>query len=106
MIFKVATALNDGEGRFWRYEPSDRLVPGPTLTVEAPGTDEALNAAWEIGNRMGSDANDESWPSNVRSLSAGDVLAVATEMASGSAFNCFAIEGVGFKVVSERTVLT
>lgn len=97
MKFAIGTFLNDGDGRFWGYEESDRLVAGPALDVEADSLDEALDIAWRIGNRM---YGSFSWPSNVRSLSVGDVLLILD-----SPMVAYAIESVGFKATSAEAVL-
>jgi hypothetical protein len=81
----VKTYLNDGPGRFFEYQPGDRLHVGPEVMVPdavAHDEDGALAIAWAVGNRMqeawvrwaGTGARD--WPSFVRSLSAGDVLVI------------------------------
>lgn len=91
---EVRTYLNDGEGRFSEYQSGDRLYPGPVVTIDLdPGERShpllgrvarsqagfeytALDRAWSIGNRQEPDSLDVSWPSYVRSLSMGDVLAI------------------------------
>lgn len=50
---------------------------GPDLTfvVADDATDVAIaEKAWYVGNRMGRDAEGFAWPSNVRSMSIGDVV--------------------------------
>ena len=96
--YEVAVLLNEGEGRFWNYEPAhDRLVLGPTFRVEAPNIDAALGRAWEIGNKT-----DRTYPRDVRSVSVGDVLFVADANTHVGAF--FAVAGVGFDDVRPESV--
>ncbi len=95
--FAIGTFLNDGDGRFFRYEDTDRLVPGPALDVEADGLDEALDIAWRIGNRMHPSFP---WPSNVRSLSVGDVLLILDSPMVG-----YAVADAGFTALSADAVL-
>ena len=80
----VKTFLNEGMGRFWKYESGDLLTPGPTLRLSIDdeakpdailGTSvrtmesmerEALDVAWVIGNRELHDDDGQAWPSAVR----------------------------------------
>jgi len=57
----------------------DYLTEGPVLEIEAPSERMAVSAAWIIGNRMDVDSTGEGWPSDVRSLSVGDVVQVGEE---------------------------
>jgi hypothetical protein len=69
---RVETFENMDSG-FMPYTPGDRLVQRVTLRlpVTADGVQEV---AWCIGNRDGEDADGQRWPSNVRSMSVGDVI--------------------------------
>jgi len=86
---RVKTYLNDGPGRFWDYQPGDRLHVGPEVIIPdartAPsGTPEyaGLDITWAVGNRMDrawvtwAGLGGAEWPTFVRSLSAGDVLVI------------------------------
>lgn len=91
---EVRAFLNAGPGMFWRYAPGDALKPGPVVRLaldDAARPDPllgsvslppealehaALDRAWAVGNRMGADDAGAEWPSDVRSLSVGDVLAI------------------------------
>lgn len=102
MRVTITTYLNDGPGRFFAYEPGDRLYQGPTLTVDVPDSPEwmgALDAAWAIGNRMGVDANGQEWPSYVRSLSAGDVLTI--RIFAGGPVLAWGVAHFGFDAIGQ-----
>lgn len=92
MRFIVRTYINDGPGRYDAYTPGDRVLIGPELTIDVPRdavtrnadtptgfADVAANDVWQIGNRMGQDAHGRSWPSDVPSLSVGDVISIERE---------------------------
>jgi hypothetical protein len=88
MRFDVSPLLNiaqDAEGRplgFFGYQPQHTVAHDGRLlfTVEAEDPMGALNKAWEIGNRQGADVEGRRWPSEVRSLSVGDVVYVGSEV--------------------------
>src|SRR4030095_11987452 len=99
MTLQVKTFVNDGPGRFFGYEPGDLLIEGPVLTVAvdtAPSEIEVVTAeaAFVIGNRMAAGLNGPQWPSNVRSMSVGDVVIIGEV-----ALSC---EGAGWKVIDNE----
>jgi len=86
---KVRALLNEGPGMFWRYQPGDRLVEGPTIVLadhavaaiteglSVEQADHAIaDAIWPIGNKQVPDSIGNFWPRTVRSLSTGDVLII------------------------------
>jgi hypothetical protein len=102
MIYTVAALINSGEGRFWKYEEgTDKLTHEVTIRIKADDIDAALNRAFEIGNRIGYDYEDNRWPSYVRSLSTGDVLLVD---ANGST-SFYTIESIGFGITDAYQVM-
>lgn len=105
---KVRALMNDGDGRFFEYEPTDLLRVGPTLEIDAPDINTALGRAWEIGNRMGKDEDGQGWPSSVRSLSVGDALVVEPTPAlkvGPDSVQAYVVEHVGFHPIEAATVL-
>lgn len=77
---KVRAWTNETPPRFEEYTPGTPLDTAVDLVV--PAFDESdfhgvLDKTWAIGNRMMSDANGKDWPVTVRSLSVGDVIAIA-----------------------------
>ena len=106
----VRALLNEGPGMFWRYQPGDRLVEGPTVALSssaiaaavaglsAEQRDHAIaDMVWPIGNKMEPDAIGNSWPPEVRSLSVGDVLII------GEA--AYAVEPAGWSAPLDRFAL-
>lgn len=95
----IATYLNDGPGRFFEYQPGDRLHVGPRVTLDAPDEASALDVAWNVGNRQPDSGvvdiqwagDHDEWPSFVRSLSAGDVLVIGE--------TAWAVAHVGFVII-------
>ncbi len=105
---KIRALMNDGDGRFFAYEPSDLLRVGPTLTIDAPDVQTGLGKAYEIGNRMGADETGLTWPSDVRSLSVADVLVVSDGLkdhTDPSDIQAFTVDHVGFGPVDPTLVL-
>ncbi len=94
----VRTYMNVGDTTMWRYEPGDKLEYGPELRVVADSPAEALNKVWEVGNRMGADANGREWPSDCRSLCSGDVIFAGGIGAGDHAF--YTVDAVGFSRLS------
>lgn len=91
MRYKVTAFLNDGEGRFFGFDPGDILDRGPTMTVDAPEKMAALDKVFEIGNLDTPDALGVRYPHDkFRSISVSDVLAVADveDAATASYFAC------------------
>ena len=88
---RVQTYINEGPGMFTGYEAGDLLLKGPLVYLDesrvVTGTPRDAKEAedidvmwlehvWAIGNRMGADHEAVRWPSNVRSLSVGDVAVI------------------------------
>lgn len=87
-MLRVQTYINHGPGMLFMYEPGDLLIKGPmvfldeTRVVSGPNSSPQdidvmwLEHVWAIGNRMGRDHEGAQWPSDVRSLSTGDVAVI------------------------------
>ncbi len=78
MRYTVKLYLNvadDGAFFLGGYRASDPLATADDLTlrVEASDWQHACERAWVVGNREGADAEGRTWPSDVRSVSVGDV---------------------------------
>lgn len=88
--YLVTPLINIGASNFTGFTPEHPLSYDPRLmlTVEADDVEAAGSAAFKVGNRMAADANGREWPSDVRSLSVGDVLVIEDRV--------LAIEPVGF----------
>ncbi|MGP3953451.1 hypothetical protein [Streptomyces sp. 7N604] len=85
-VYTVTVYMNLALHSFFGYESGHRVAEVTTadgaplrLTFSAAthaDAAEAAEAAFEVGNRQGSDDSGQSWPEDVRSVSVGDVLAV------------------------------
>ena len=84
-IYRIIAAVNTAPGHFDGYLPGDRIaavtsrrgaVRPIVFAIDADDAAAALEAMWVIGNRVTDDRGGRCWPSDVRSLSTGDVLAV------------------------------
>lgn len=94
----VSTWMNVGDGTMWEFRPGrDYLERGPRVRVEADSVDEALEKVWVVGNRMGPDADGNSWPSECRSMCMGDVVFIGA-IGSGLA-EFWSCEAFGWKPV-------
>jgi hypothetical protein len=90
--------MNISKGHYDGYREDHIVVSAPDLIFRV---DEhtAAEDMFSIGNRMSTDLDGASWPSDVRSVSVGDVIGVGHQ--SKRVF--FAVEPVGFKPVPEPT---
>lgn len=80
--FTFTALMNDTHGsRFFAFHDGDDMYYGGTITVEADNVNDAMNAAYAVGNRMQPDANGNDWPHIIRSLSVGDVLVLGSATA-------------------------
>jgi len=79
------------------YEPSHKLATVGYFDIETPHDDfnEAAEAMFAIGNREGTDLNGQEWPSDVRSLSVGDLLFVSRN--SDSVYAVLSVESSGWQ---------
>lgn len=103
--FYSATVLLNGnpEAMHRGYEAGDQLAfdARTVLALECVSVGEALDRAFEVGNRMAQDQTARSWSPDVRSVSVGDVIYV-TRVTSNSAGvrtsfgGAFAVARVGF----------
>jgi len=86
-----------------------RRTIGPSLVIEVEDNETSASIAekvWVIGNRMGRDANGTAWPSNVRSMSMGDMVVIdEVDGRREERFFTIAIaETVGFRVEAIKRV--
>lgn len=81
--FTAIALVNVGPHNFMGYTPDAPLAPVTesettcepiAFTLDVPSEDHALSAMNQIGNRAGFDRDGRMWPSDVRSLSNGDVV--------------------------------
>ena len=108
--YTVTVYVNTADHSFTGYKPADPMAevtqpdgtPFP-LTFTAPTTVEAAaDAAFAVGNRVGRDDNGTTWPSDVRSVSVGDVVAVS---APDATVTHLSVDSLGFTVVDPPTNL-
>ncbi|WP_326581629.1 hypothetical protein OIE69_44415 (plasmid) [Actinacidiphila glaucinigra] len=103
--YAVTVYLNTAEHHYSNgYRPGDPVahVTRPdgtplTLTFTVLSVDDAADAAWVVGNRQGRDDTGQDWPSDVRSVSVGDVLAVTAPR--GDAVTYLAVASADFTPV-------
>jgi hypothetical protein len=95
-VITVHTFLNLGAGIFSDFLADDALMAGPDLAIDATDPTDALHETYAVGNRVGGDARGRSWPSQVRSLSVGDVLVVEEA--------AFVVAPIGFTPVDAERV--
>jgi hypothetical protein len=76
MMFTARVYLNCDRYSFDGYQPEHQLATDADLVFCLKGHDstQAANELWVVGNRMGCDLDGKTWPTDVRSLSKGDVI--------------------------------
>lgn len=89
MRYVVQVYMNtrdDGENFLHGYTPGDPMATADDLrlVVEAESMMHACEAVFTVGNRMDADAEGRTWPSDVRSVSVGDVVTFP----DGPSFHC------------------
>ena len=80
-IYRVIAAVNTAPGHYDGYQPGDPLAcvtaragGNPIVfAIDAESTATVLEEMWVLGNRVRDDRQGRCWPSDVRSLSTGDV---------------------------------
>jgi voltage-gated potassium channel Kch len=87
------------EGMSYGYQPGHPVATVGYYDVEAADWTLAAEAAYAIGNRMGADTEGQEWPSDVRSLSVGDVLYVSRN--SDSAYKILAVARAGWTEIEQ-----
>lgn len=63
-------------GRFERLAPTDPIAEVGTYSIKGVSPLHAAEGMFTVGNRMGCDIHGAQWPSDVRSLSVGDLIRV------------------------------
>lgn len=109
-IYHVIAAVNTAPGHYDGYTPGDPLAPVTArahayrpivFAINADNTQAVLDEMWVLGNRVRDDVQGRCWPTDVRSLSTGDVLVVyppGYPQAGGPA-QVFAVAPVGFAAI-------
>lgn len=108
MEFKVTAYVNVHRDSFFGYEAGHPVAEVCTFRIKATSTLHALDGAygglWAIGNRMACDLGGTEWPSDVRSLSMGDVAKVVTLGGiTQGLVTWHAAAGVGWVEITEPT---
>src|SRR4051794_26096485 len=105
-IHRVVAAVNTAAGHYDGYTPGDPLALvtaradalGPIVfAINAADTPAVLEEMWVLGNGVRDDVQGRCWPTDVRSLSTGDVLVVypPSYPQVGQAAQVFAVAPVG-----------
>lgn len=76
MDYTVTGYVNVGRHPFDSYASGEPVAKVDHFHIKGVSADHAAEGMWTVGNRMGCDIHGKSWPSDVRSLSVGDVLRV------------------------------
>jgi hypothetical protein len=103
-IYRVIAAVNTAPGHYNGYTPGDPLAcltaragGSPIVfAIDAESTAMVLDEMWTLGNRARDDRQGRCWPTDVRSLSTGDVLIVYPPDHPRVAPQAFAVAPVGF----------
>ncbi len=102
MMHTVTIYMNVSEDNFFGYDHNDDLATADDLVlrVDTPDWCSAAERAYSIGNRAEPDTNGRSWPSDVRSVSVGDVVRVVADGAN-AIVRYTAVTDVGFELIEE-----
>lgn len=97
--FTITAYVNVSDDSFLGWKPSHPVALVDRFQVEAADVHQAAEAMFTIGNRMDVDQDSRKWPSDVRSLSVGDLVEVRIERSS----TFLACESVGWTDIYEPT---
>lgn len=105
MLYTVHAYVNCDRDNFSGLQPAHTLAEDGDLVFEVKGWD-AIKAAkelWTVGNRMGCDIHGKEWPSDVRSLSVGDMLKIrpSDTGVEGYSVRIYAIAKFGFDEIAK-----
>jgi len=104
-IHRVVAAVNTAPSHYDGYTPGDPLACvtaragalGPIVfAINADDTLDVIEEMWVLGNRARDDRQGRCWPTDVRSLSTGDVLVVYPPGHPHVPPEAFAVAPVGF----------
>jgi hypothetical protein len=101
LITANVNVARDGAG-FRGYQPHHPVATVGYFDVSAPDAIHAADIMFAIGNREGRDSEGREWPSDVRSLSVGDVLYLAQgDEQKTYAVHILAVEPRGWREVPQ-----
>lgn len=98
--FEIAAFVNVSDGNFFGLVTGAQIAHVDDFAVEATSFEAAAEAMFEVGNRYALDADGKAWPSDVNSLSRGDMLTVCDPAARDWKF--LAVDGSGWTETDGR----
>lgn len=76
MQYNVTAFVNVDRDNFFGYQSTHPIAEVATFAVKAETAEHAASEMFAIGNRMWCALDGQAWPSDVRSISVGDLLKV------------------------------
>lgn len=78
-MYTARVWINDGPDRFFDDDPVNGHFVEGEFVVPGDTPEDALEALWTIGNKMGDDALGREYPRTERSLSVGDAALIGDD---------------------------
>lgn len=107
MQFTVTAYVNVSPDNFFGLKPRDCVAMVGRYVIKADSPNQAAGGMFfTVGNRTGCDIHGQEWPSDVRSLSVGDLLKVETPVCNDhprGAVTFLAVAAVGWTELPEPT---
>lgn len=104
--YSITPYMNESEYHFGGYLPGHTVQEVMAFDVLATSPLRAAEQMWTIGNRMGADVHGAEWPTNVRSLSVGDVLKVFEhDYTKPHGPTWYAVASFGWDEIAEPTIV-
>ena len=100
--FIVTAYVKVGGEMFGPFQAGDPVAEVGEWRVLADSAEKAAEKMWVVGNREGEDALGRTWPSDVRSLSVGDVLHVHDILRGRITW--FAVQPLGWREIEGREI--
>lgn len=96
--YQVTAFANVGEDSFMGWTPTAPMAEVGVFAMDGDDASDAAEGFFAVGNRMCPDAAGDSYPTDVRSLSVGDMLVV---VGRDGRTTILSVQGTGFAFIPE-----
>lgn len=98
MNYRVTAYMNTDPENYAGYSRRHALAnSGETYNIQAGSPESAAERMFAVGNRVEADAEGAKWPSDIRSISVGDVLAIRE--ADSKQYVFYAVDSIGWQAI-------
>lgn len=102
--YQVTAYVNVDPDNFFGWKPRHAIAKVDVFVIKASTPSQVREEMFSIGNRMGCDIHGKTWPSDVRSLSVGDLIEVRSPQGrTPSTVEYLSCDSVGWTDIPEPT---